>query len=541
LTFPDLATALQGHKTLAIYQTIKDTGKPNYQVAKIPLKSGLNIKKWRQYLQPFPIYKDLLNYLTYGFPVNYVSDHPPTTEKRNHSSADLFPNHIDSHIDTELRHSALLGPFSHPPFQQWSHSSPLMTRPQKGSANRRVITDLSWPIGASVNSSVPRDEYQGHPNKTVLPTLQDILALVRHFGRNSYLYSIDVARAYSQLRVDPLDWPLQGIQWAQKYYTATSVQFGSRWGAYACQLTQTAVCDILKSEGITAIVYIDDYLLIGRTLTAAQKGFSRAKELTSELGIDRSTPKDQPPTQLIHFIGYLIDTVQMIVSIDPIKIQEIIQLLTAWKSKTTATKHQLQQILGKLHYVSRCCPPARLFVGRMLFTLRMASDKGHVRIGTSFQADITWFLTFLPQYNGVHLINPPKKHCAITCQIHDQKAVTSYLENVYSFDIPAKHHYSTLQCRVLWTIFICAKLWASKWSHTHVIIHSPSTKAATVINTGASRHDNEMQLARNIWLLSSVHEFTINVDTQKSDQPLKKSQKIVHLQVNQADQLHESL
>jgi hypothetical protein len=276
-------------------------------------------------------------------------------------------------------------------------------------------------------------------------------------------------------------------------------------------------------------------------LSGAQKGFSRIKQLTDELGIHRATPKDQPPTQLIHFIGYLIDTVNMVVSIDPVKIQEIIHLLKSWEAKHTASKHQLQQILGKLHYVSRCCPPARLFVGRMLHTLRMAPDKGQTKLGTSFQADIAWFVAFLPQYNAIHLINPPKRHFVIQCTIRNLRVVAQYRDNVYSFSIPVHHTEMSKHCHVLWAIFACAKLWSSHWNEAHVLVNVPSTRVVTVINTGASRIDAEMRLARNIWLLSAVNKFTINAAVKIPVMPLNPNVLFSNSTIEKLDHINDTL
>jgi hypothetical protein len=361
---------------------------------------------WKKHFATFPQHHRLLEYLEYGFPINCEASEPPLTELTNHTSAIKFPKHVERHIQVEIEQQALVGPFEKQPFVQWCHSSPLMTREKKGSDARRIITDMSWPIGHSVNAFIPKDSYQGQPTKTTLPTLQTILQKVRQFGKNSYMSGIDISRAYSQLRVDPLDWPLQGINWDDKFYVATSIQFGSRWGAYASQSTHQAICELLKSEGVEAAVYIDDYLLIHKSLLGAQQGFGRAKELLTDLGIDQAIHKEQPPTQVIHWIGYIINTIQMTVSIPPEKIKEIIQMLCNWVTKQNASKHELQKVLGKLHYVSRCSHPARLFVGRMLNTLRAAPPKGTIALSQEFKADILWFLRFLPLYNAIHCIDP---------------------------------------------------------------------------------------------------------------------------------------
>ena len=230
LDYPDLEPHLLDHPALQVYQKVKVTALPNYKCARIPLKSDLNIMNWKAYVAHDPQHKDLIDYLQFGFPLNYESSQPPTTEAINHMSARNYPDHIDRHISIELQHDAIVGPFETPPFTQWTHTNPLITREKRGSESHRVITDMSWPLGHSVNAAIPKDSYQGQPAKTTLPTLDYILQKVRQYGSNTYMSSIDISRAYAQLRVDPLDWPLQSILWKGQYYVATALQFGYRWG-----------------------------------------------------------------------------------------------------------------------------------------------------------------------------------------------------------------------------------------------------------------------------------------------------------------------
>ena len=105
-----------------------------------------------------------------------------------------------------------------PPFAPWFQTSPLMTREKKGFVSRRIIADLSWPENRSVSSGTPCDTYLGSPYKLHLPTPDDLVTLIRKQGQGCFLYSVDLARAYRQLRVDPLDWLLLGIIHNGSYY-----------------------------------------------------------------------------------------------------------------------------------------------------------------------------------------------------------------------------------------------------------------------------------------------------------------------------------
>ena len=142
-----------------IYDTVRSSGKYNYQQSRIPLPQPLHISAWRKRLHA---YHDniICDYLEFGWPIGFISDTRPLTIQSNHASAYSYPDHIHHYVNTELQHGAILGPFSQPPFEHF-HTSPLMIRPKKNSGKRRVIMDFSFPHGHSVNDGIARDSYLG--------------------------------------------------------------------------------------------------------------------------------------------------------------------------------------------------------------------------------------------------------------------------------------------------------------------------------------------------------------------------------------------
>ncbi len=140
-----------------VFEQVIATGVPNYKGAKIMLPTNLNISKWENAVSDYHD-KEVLEYLKYGFPVGYRGP-VPTSQPGNHASARQFPEDVQRYTRVEVEKGAMLGPFPSPPFQPWSHTSPLMTRPKKNTSERRVIVDLSWPQqpGHSVNAGTPID------------------------------------------------------------------------------------------------------------------------------------------------------------------------------------------------------------------------------------------------------------------------------------------------------------------------------------------------------------------------------------------------
>ena len=80
-----------------------------------------------------------------------------------------------------------------------------MVRPKKEVGKYRVILDLSYPCGMSVNYFIPRLSFDGAPYKLRLLTALDLAELIANYGRNCFLYKLDLSRAYRQLPGDPMD------------------------------------------------------------------------------------------------------------------------------------------------------------------------------------------------------------------------------------------------------------------------------------------------------------------------------------------------
>ena len=91
-----------------------------------------------------------------------------------------------------------VGPIRFSPF-------PTMMRPKRDSDKLRVILDLSYPLGRSVNSSIPVDALDGAQFKLRLPAPSALAVSIRSLGPGCDMFRVDLSRDYRQLRSDPLD------------------------------------------------------------------------------------------------------------------------------------------------------------------------------------------------------------------------------------------------------------------------------------------------------------------------------------------------
>ena len=160
----------------------------------INLRSQLNPDVWDHYLQDYWD-KQLPLFIRFGFPLDYNREGTLTSQASNHASVIEFPEDIQSYLQEERDHKAILGPFKEAPIKNM-RIYPMMTREKPNTLHRRVILDLSSPQGHSVNAGIPKDQYLGIPFILKLATVDIINDQIKAFGRGCKLYKIDISRVF---------------------------------------------------------------------------------------------------------------------------------------------------------------------------------------------------------------------------------------------------------------------------------------------------------------------------------------------------------
>ena len=369
----------------------------NYQSSCIPVPSGLNISNWRRYLVNYDL-SILCEYLQYGFPLNVdYENFQPITKVTNHASALKNPEAVDKYFADEISYKAIVGPLPESPFKV-THYSPLLTR-AKSDGGTRVIVDLSWPLGAGVNQFVPDDVFDFMEFQLKYPTIDHIVHKISEVGPDALLYKVDLQRAFRNLRIDPLDYKVLGLMWRNQTFIDVSLAFGFKQGASACQLTTDAVTYLMWTQRHWVANYLDDIIGVSPP-SEAKDAFLTLTNLLQALGLPISYKKVEEPHYEITSLGININARSGVLTIPDSKICKIKSLIKHWLHKETATKHQLQKLVGNLLHIHRCVKPARLFTNRILQTLRGAPAKGSIRLSKAFFKDTNWFAHFLEVFNG---------------------------------------------------------------------------------------------------------------------------------------------
>ena len=450
--------------------------------------------------------KQLPLLIRFGFPLDYDRKGTLISHCDNHSSAKLYPKDIQAYLEEEIKYSAVLGPFDRPSIDNL-HISPMMTREKPNSTHRRVIIDLSFPHGTSVNSGVTKDKYLGTPFILKLPTIDTVTDQIKALGKGCMLYKVDISRAFRHIKLDPIDYDLLGLC-HDRHYLDTCLPFGYRNGSAIFQRVSDAVRHMMRRRHFEVINYIDDILGID-VPSKIDASFDALRHLLHALGFDISLKKLEKPSTRLNCLGILVDTKEFTLSIPPEKLHQILALCDAWHQKTHCTKRELQSLLGSLLYVSKCVRVSRFFLNRLLDVLRSMEDRRQVELTNDALRDINWFLQFLPKFNGVTFFDQRPITIEIELNASLQGLGARWGSQIYALAIPLGYMNFQIVHLEMLNILAALQVWQSQWSNRKVEIACDNLAAVQVLTSGRTRDLTLAAIARNIQFQAALMNISL--------------------------------
>ena len=494
-----------------IYNSVRSTGVPNCLASRLAIPSNLNLEAWAKYAMNTQGDRQLIDFARYGFPLGYLGPPSDTTHTNNHPSATNVSTHVDRFVAEELAEGAFQGPFKSAPFVEWSHVSPIMTRPKTGSTKRRVITDLTFPNPSSVNAYIIKNSALGEIKAHSLPTIADLVSILKEAPKGAHMFTVDIARAYRNFRSDPLDWPLLCIKWDGDHYVDVAMPFGSR--ASSCHMQRVAqfIMRILQAEGIYGAMYLDDFIIVSPDRATAHLQYHRVRALFAELGLPEATDKTQPPASCVRWLGVQIDAYNMSLSIPTEKVAEVLECANRFSQARSINKRQLQSLVGKLMHLAKCVEPARVFMAMLLDTLRAMGDRQYTRVNEAMKADLAWFVEFASTWNGSSLIPRGLPHKCIQVDacltgVGGTDGRVAYATAIASDEDPV-HNITEIEAA---NIVIALHTFVSDYDRgTCIAIQCDNKPAVDALNSARTHNAVLAECAQSVWMVEAMYDIKL--------------------------------
>ena len=267
---------------------------------------------------------------------------------RNLNSAFQHPKLLQQHLDKEISTGRMLGPFKKILLPNLI-CSPVGMVPKKDSAKMRMITHLSYPHGNSINSYMDLQD-----TSTSYQSFNQALAIAAKYGHGAYMSKGDVESAFRIIPIAPENWHLLGICFNKRYFVDICLPFGA---SISCAIFEK-VGDLLqwiaqKRAKHLISRYLYDFFTAHILQQACDMIMQTIHDTCAEVGVPMSLTKRVFTTQVIEFLGLLIDTLLMIVRVPQDKQHDILQQITNILGSKGTTAGTCQSLVGKLNFISK--------------------------------------------------------------------------------------------------------------------------------------------------------------------------------------------
>ena len=321
---------------------------------------------------------------------------------RNLQGSYDHPEVVDEYLHAEILQGRVVGPFPMDSLPG-SHISRFGVIPKGHQTNKwRLIVDLSYPRGFSVNDGIPKFLCL-MKHISIDDAINEILKL----GPGTLLAKIDIKNAFRLIPVHAADRQLLTMEWKGSLFVDTCLPFGLRSAPRLFNILANLAAWVMRQQGVLCLIhYLDDILMMGPPgLDTRQHNLKIIITVCTTLGIPLTSEKVEGPLTTLIFLGIILDTETMEAHLLEDKLQRTQQMVKDWLVKKNATKREIILLVGVLQHAAGVVLPGRSFVSRMYATAAKVKESDYfTRLNKDFRSDLYWWHTFLMSWNGRSLL-----------------------------------------------------------------------------------------------------------------------------------------
>lgn len=343
-----------------------------------------------------------------GFSLGYQGPVNRQTLSPNHRLRAGTPTVLWNKIMKEVQLGRMSGPHLSPPYPNFIQS-PVTLITKKGSEsldpleNTRLIFDLSYPRGESLNDYTPKDL-----KSVEYPLFDKSIRMCLKEGKSCYLSKTDCKSAFLMLPLAPdqFKWvimkcrhPSTGVEY---FFCLKTVCFGSGTSCFLYMKLSNALAHIFrKKTGGEISNLLDDFLTCKRDKEGCNAYLKAFMDICAEINLPLAMEKTCYACQVIVFLGLLINTRRQTISVPIDKVERGKRELDIVIRSRKITVHQLQKLTGLLNFFCRAVVPGRAFTRRLYAKMSGLQKHHHLRVDREMRADCGTWLQFLKMDEAV--------------------------------------------------------------------------------------------------------------------------------------------
>jgi len=311
------------------------------------------------------------------------------TPSFSHDETMKIQQEINSMLDKEA-----IKPVSEDQVQYMSH---LFLRPKKDGTFRPIFNLKS------LNRFIQYRHFK-------VDGMKELKNIIMH---DDWMITVDLKDAYLTVPMAPKHQPLLSFRWKTICYQFQVLPFGLSSAPRTFTKLLKPVMSLLRKLNIRTQIYLDDLIVLSQNLEQIQQDRDTVLFLLQQLGFMINWEKSQlNPTRKLEYLGFVIDSQNMELTLPQNKILKIIKQCTWLRAQETVSIRELAQTIGQLVASTEAILPAPLYY-RHTQVLKIQALKSNaknyaqeIRLSPEARDELDWWITNMENHNGKAIISP---------------------------------------------------------------------------------------------------------------------------------------
>lgn len=142
--------------------------------------------------------------------------------------------------------------------------------------------------------------------------MEDNRAAIKLLQKDFFMATLDLKEAYFLIPIYASHKKYLRFEFDSQFFEFQCIPFGLCTAPFVFTKTLKPVVATLRSRGFLSVIYLDDFFLMARSLTACKENLNQSICLLESLGFVISYEKSQLlPTQRCRFLGFFLNSSSM--------------------------------------------------------------------------------------------------------------------------------------------------------------------------------------------------------------------------------------
>lgn len=345
-----------------------------------------------------------------------------------------------------------------------------------------------------------------------LPEIKNLL------HKNDWMIKLDLKDAYFCVMMSETDRKWMRFPWKQALYEFQCLPFGLASAPRTFTKLMKPVVGFLRKIGMRLICYLDDFLVINSNPNKVAKDGKTLGLLLESLGFIINREKSVTiPCQRIEFLGVMVNSTTMVLSLPEEKLMKIEQECASLLTLETVSVRQLAALIGRLSAATVAVLPAPLFYRQLQLLqiralMRNQSYEDKVQLSAPAKGELRWWLENLRHSNGKSVISPGPDRVIETDASNSGWGATMQNQKVQGHwtNSEKSEHINALELRAVW---LALRTFLPDERNLHVHVRTDNmTTVAHINKLGGTRSSHLIDLTKHLWQFCLSRQLTLTAE-----------------------------